>query len=294
MKWLPLSKLCIHPIPPHVLLTKRCNQDQICSIRTTDKLHCTIQFVFPLYELILDNVGSCTVAALGIQGFPFEASCSRELRHKTCGMTAPVKQRNASSDDDTKGNLCSCRCSHWIITLPLASTENHISNIFSAGLNSQIFVELFSLPAVVTCIVLRFWDTRGREGRAALGKKQVSTLATCARRSVGNSEGKMAFTKLILKTTASSPSLGYTASSKTPNSKGQPCQGQTGGTRISFQLTAWFHQKKNHPVCTTAEPRCEAAYMQSRWASAQLSVLTAYMHPLSLTICYMKENPMHI
>lgn len=93
---------------------------------------------------------------LAYMGFLSKQALQESYVHKTCGMTAPVKQHNASSDDDTKGNLCSCRYSHRIITLPLASTGNHISNIFSAGLDSQIFGELFPLPSVVACIVLRF------------------------------------------------------------------------------------------------------------------------------------------
>lgn len=102
---------------------------------------------------------------LAYMGFLSKQALQESYVHKTCGMTAPVKQHNTSSDDDTKGNLCSCRYSHRIITLPLASTGNHISNIFSAGLDSQIFGELFPLPSVDACIVLRFWDTRGRGGQ---------------------------------------------------------------------------------------------------------------------------------
>lgn len=79
-------------------------------------------------------------------------------------MTAPEKQCNASHGDDTNYNLYSCGHTHPIAALPLPSTGKHISNTFSAGWTAKYFGNFFCSPAVVACIVLRLWDTRGRGG----------------------------------------------------------------------------------------------------------------------------------
>lgn len=129
-------------------------------------------------------------------------------------------------------------------------------------MDSQVFWELFLLPSS-SCLhspeALRYQ----RQGRAVLGKQQFSTLATCARRSVGNTEDKMAFTELIAQQKVPNPLLPI-VSSKThacvsayesllstlwellgafwhsPITRGHLCHGQAVGThrttaRISFQ-----------------------------------------------------------
>lgn len=95
-----------------------------------------------------------------------------------------------------------------------------------------------------------------RQGRAVLGKQQFSTFATRARRSMGNTEDKMAFTELILQQKV--PNLLLTLSPARPVicvsayapllstlwelrgafchsriTRGHLCHGQTVGTRVT-------------------------------------------------------------
>lgn len=77
-------------------------------------------------------------------------------------MTVSAKQHNARRSDDTNDNFHSGGCTHMTISLPLPRTRNYISNNFSARLDRQIFWELFCSLAVVAYIILRFWDTQGR------------------------------------------------------------------------------------------------------------------------------------
>lgn len=121
----------------------------------------------------------------------------------------PAKQHNARQGDDTNYNFHSDGCTHMAISLPLPGTRNYISDNFSAELHRQIFWELFCSLAVPTVPssylhspeVLRY----PRQGLAVLERKQLSTLATCARRSVDNTGDKMAFTELILRQKVPNP-----------------------------------------------------------------------------------------
>lgn len=223
-------------------------------------------------------------------------------------MIAPEKQHNASRGDDTNYNLYSCGHTHLITALPLPSTGNHVSNIFSAGLDSQIFWELFCSPAVVARIVLRFWGIRGRGGlfweRSSsahlphvpedqweiLKMKWHSLSWYCKRK----------FPVPYLKCLWQDPHLCVCLCVSTLYFVGAPwcflaLSHHLGPPLSRSDSTHQLPAIRDYPICIRAEPRCKLAYMQGRWwVSIELSILTAYVHPLFLTICYMKEKPMHI
>lgn len=115
---------------------------------------CTIQLVYTSHMLFLSNVGPAELLPLAHRGFL--SQLAPQPRHEACGRIAPEKQHHTSRGDDTNQNSYSCGRIHLIIALPLPSAGNHTANVFSAGLDRQIFGELFCSPGVVACTVLRF------------------------------------------------------------------------------------------------------------------------------------------
>lgn len=233
-------------------------------------------------------------------------------------MTAPEKHRNLKNIPTQAVGMTEIIISVlvgiliWSLQFFFQTLAITVPTFLMLGWIGTYFGNFLCSPAVVPCVVLRFWDMKGKAG--VFWESSSSTHLLTCQKAMGNTEDKIAFTRLILQQNVPNPFLQSSPVRSVAVSLlkhlyfvGAPCcflaLFHHLGPTVSQPHCRYMHHYGTHQLPVPrdyatrirAEPRWKLACMQGRWwVSIQRSTLARYVHPLSLTICYLKAKPMHI